>query len=156
MRLKIVPDVVSPGQVLALAPQASVRDAARLMATHNVAALLVAEGETLLGIVTERDVSARVVAAGLDPDTTPLERVMSPRPRSLAPDDSIAEALELMRRHSFRHLPVLDEAGQPIAMVSVRDLYAVVQRQLEHDILTRDAWIMGIADAWGDGLSDGG
>lgn len=156
MRPKIVPDVVSPGQVLALPPQASVRDAARLMAERNVAALLVADGDDLLGIVTERDVSARVVAAGLDPDSTKLERVMSPGPRSLAPDDSISEALELMRRHSFRHLPVLDEAGRPVAMVSVRDLYAVVQTQLEHDILTRDAWIMGIADAWGDGLSDGG
>lgn len=160
MRPKIVPDVVSPGDVLSLSPQASVREASRLMAANNVAALLVAEPGQVLGIVTERDVSARVVAAGLDPDTTPLAAVMSPRPRSLAPDDSIAEALELMRRHGFRHLPVLDEGGRPLAMVSVRDLYAVVQSQLEHDILTRDAWIMGVADAWGDGegegLSDGG
>lgn len=156
MRPKIVPDVVSPGDVLTLSPQSSVRDASRLMAANNVAALLVTEPGHLLGIVTERDVSARVVAAGLDPDATTLAQVMSPRPRSLAPDDSISEALELMRRHGFRHLPVLDEAGCPLAMVSVRDLYAVVQRQMEHDMLTRDAWIMGIADAWGDGLQDGG
>ncbi|MBX9635029.1 MAG: CBS domain-containing protein, partial [Magnetospirillum sp.] len=71
-------------------------------------------------------------------------------------DDSIAEALELMRRNGFRHLPVVDRQGHPMAMVSVRDLYAVIQRQLEHDILTRDAWILGVADAWGDGLTDGG
>ncbi|HTH16969.1 MAG TPA: CBS domain-containing protein [Magnetospirillum sp.] len=156
MRLKIVPDVVVPCDVLFLPPQACVREAARLMASHNVAALLVTEGDALLGIVTERDVSARVVAAGLDPDSTPLSAVMSPRPRSLAPDDSISEALELMRRHSFRHLPVLDEQGRPVAMVSVRDLYAVVQTQLERDILNRDAWILGVADAWGDGVEDGG
>ena len=81
---------------------------------------------------------------------------MTPEPRSLAPDDSISEALELMRRHSFRHLPVLDDAGRPVAMVSVRDLYAVVQTQLERDILNRDAWIMGVADAWGDAMADGG
>ena len=155
MRPKIVPDVVTPGQVLSLPPKATVREAAKLMAMRNIAALLVVEDDSLLGIVTERDVSARVVAAGLDPDTTPLSAVMTPEPRSLAPDDSISEALELMRRHSFRHLPVLD-GGHPVAMVSVRDLYAVVQSQLEHDILTRDAWIMGIADAWGDGVADGG
>ena len=155
MRPKIVPDVVTPGQVLSLPPKATVREAAKLMAVRNIAALLVVEADSLLGIVTERDVSARVVAAGLDPDTTPLSAVMTPEPRSLAPDDSISEALELMRRHSFRHLPVLD-GGHPVAMVSVRDLYAVVQSQLEHDILTRDAWIMGIADAWGDGVADGG
>lgn len=150
MRPKIVPDVVSPGHVLSLPPQASVRDAARMMAANNVAALLVVEHDQVLGIVTERDISARVVAAVLDPDVTPLQQVMSPRPRSLAPDDSIAEALELMRRHSFRHLPVLDGAGHPVAMVSVRDLYGVVQSQLERDILNRDAWILGVADAWGD------
>lgn len=156
MRPKIVPDVVPAGDVLSLPPDSTVRDAARLMAARNVAALLVAEHGHVLGIVTERDVSARVVAAGLDPDITPLKAVMSSKPRSLAPDDSISEALELMRRHSFRHLPVLDDAGHPIAMVSVRDLYAVVQTQLERDILNRDAWILGVADAWGDGLSDGG
>ncbi len=155
MRPKIVPDIVSPGEVLSLSPQSSVREAARLMASANVAALLVAEGDRMLGIVTERDVSARVVAAGLDPDATPLSRVMTPEPRSLAPDDSISEALELMRRHSFRHLPVVDDGGHAIAMVSVRDLYAVVQNQLENDIMTRDAWIMGVADAWGEGISDG-
>lgn len=156
MRPKIVPDVVSPGHVLSLPPAATVRDAARMMAASNVGALLVAQDEHLLGIVTERDVSARVVAAGIDPDTTPLSQVMSPEPRWLAPDDSITEALELMRRHSFRHLPVLDDAGRPVAMVSVRDLYAVVQTQLERDILNRDAWIMGVADAWGDAMTDGG
>ena len=122
MRPKIVPDVVSPGEVLSLSPQSSVREAARLMASANVAALLVADDGHMLGIVTERDVSARVVAAGLDPDATPLSRVMTPEPRSLAPDDSISEALELMRRHSFRHLPVVDDGGHAIAMVSVRDL----------------------------------
>jgi CBS domain-containing protein len=155
MRPKIVPDVVSAGEVLSLPPQASVRQAAKMMAAHNVAALLVADGDNVLGIVTERDISARVVAPGLDPDQTALQGVMSPRPRSLAPDDSISEALELMRRHSFRHLPVLDEQGHAVAMVSVRDLYAVVQNQLERDILNRDAWILGVADAWGDGVSDG-
>lgn len=156
MRPKIVPDVVSPSEVLALPPGASVRQAAKVMAESNVASLLVTEGGRLLGIVTERDVTARVVAAGLDPDGTMLSQVMTADPRALAPDDSIGEALELMRRYGFRHLPVLDDDGHPMAMVSVRDLYAVVQSQLEHDILNRDAWILGVADAWGDGLSDGG
>lgn len=156
MRPKIVPDVVSPSHVLSLAPAASVREAARMMAEYNVAALLVTDNEHLLGIITERDISARVVAAGLPPDTTPVHQVMTPEPRWLAPDDSISEALELMRRHSFRHLPVLDDHGRPVAMVSVRDLYAAVQTQLERDILNRDAWIMGVADAWGDGIEDGG
>ncbi len=154
MRPKIVPDVVQPCDILSLPPQASVREAARLMAENNVASVLVVENG-LMGIVTERDITARVVANGLDPETTSLARVMTPDPRALAPDDSISEALELMRVHGFRHLPVVD-AGRPIAMVSVRDLYSVVQSHLERDIMNRDAWILGIADAWGEGLGGTG
>lgn len=152
MRPKIIPDVVSTREVLALPPHASVRQAARLMAEHGIAALLVVgDGDALKGIITERDITARVVAPGLDPEATPLSEVMTADPFCLRADDSLSEALELMRVHGFRHLPVLDDRGKPLSMVSVRDLYAVVQRQLEHDILNRDAWIMGIADAWGDG-----
>lgn len=151
MRPKIVPDVVHAGKVLHLAPTAMAREAAKLMAVHKVGALLVMEADVMRGIVTERDISGRVVAPGLDPDATPVSAVMSPHPRWLCPDDSIGEALEMMRRHNIRHLPVLDDGGHPIAMVSVRDLYAKVQQQLESDILNRDAWILGIADAWGDG-----
>lgn len=151
MRAKIVPDVVPARDVLALSPDSTVRLAAQTMAAHNVAALLVNDRDGVKGIVTERDITARVVAEGLDPETTPLSVVMTPDPRCLRADDSLSEALELMRVHGFRHLPVLDAAGRPLSMVSVRDLYAEVQRQLEHDILNRDAWIMGVADAWGDG-----
>lgn len=151
MRPRIVPDVVPRGAVASVAPGASVRAAARLMAGHRVAALLVVEGEAVAGIVTEHDVTARLVAAGLDPDATPVSAIMSPNPHTLAPDDSVGEALELMRRRDIRHLPVV-EGGRPVAMVSVRDLYAAVQVQMEADILHRDAWILGLSDAWGDGL----
>lgn len=152
MRPKIVPDVVPARQVLALPPDASVRLAAQTMAEHRVAALLVSDDTGVRGIVTEHDVTIRVVAPGLDPEATPLSQVMTADPYCLRADDSVSEALELMRVHRFRHLPVLDSAGKPLSMVSVRDLYSQVQRQLEHDILNRDAWIMGIADAWGDGI----
>lgn len=159
MRPRIVPDVVAPREPVSLPPSASVAEAARLMADHRIAALLVGENGSMTGIFTERDVTVRVVAAGLDPAATPLSRVMTVDPVFLAPDDSVAEALALMRRNGFRHLPVLD-AGKPVAMVSVRDLYAAVQDQLETDILNRDAWIFGLGDAWNgggeDGLSDGG
>lgn len=149
MRAKIIPDVVERRDLLSVDPGASAREAARLMAEHHVAALLVIERRGLAGIVTERDVTVRVVAAGRDPDRTSVESIMTADPRTLAPDDSLPEALELMRLHGFRHLPVVED-GRPVAMVSVRDLHAAVQRQLEADLVNRDAWIMGLSDAWGD------
>lgn len=148
MRAKIIPDVVERREPLAVEPAATAREAARLMAERKVAALLVMERRALVGIVTERDVTVRVVAAGRDPDRTSVEAIMSPDPRTLAPDDSVPEALELMRLHGFRHLPVVED-GRPVAMVSVRDLHAAVQRQLETELVNRDAWIMGLSDAWG-------
>ncbi len=152
MRAKIIPDVVSPCHVLSLPPAATVRDAARLMADRHVAALLVQGAGVdgaLLGIVTERDVTVRVVAAGLDPDAATLNQVMTANPRTLTPDDSVFEALELMQTHGFRHLPVVDDDNLPVGMVSIRDLYKAVQSQLEREVQDRDAWIIGSADAWG-------
>lgn len=151
MRAKIVPDVVTRRDLLTVEPSATVREAARMMADHNVAALLVVERRALVGIVTERDITVGAVAAGRNPDATSVETIMTAEPRTLAPDDSVAEALELMRMHGFRHLPVVED-GRPVAMVSVRDLHAAVQKQLETDIVNRDAWIMGLSDAWGEGL----
>jgi CBS domain-containing protein len=146
MRAKIVPDVVERREVLTVTPDVTVRAAARLMAERRVAAVLVEDGGALTGIFTERDITVRVVAAGLDPAATTVGQVMSTGLTTLAVDDSPAEALALMRRHGLRHLPVI-EAGRAVAMVSVRDLYAAVQERLESDISERDAYIFGLGRA---------
>jgi len=84
----------------------------------------------------------RVVAPGLDPDATLVGQAMSSNPVTIGPRDSATEALELMRTHNFRHLPVVD-GGRAVGMVSVRDLYDAVKEQLEEDLQERDAYIFG-------------
>jgi CBS domain-containing protein len=101
-------------------PQTSVREAARLMAQQQVGALLVVEGQKLVGIFTERDALFRVVAPGLDPDSTLLTGVMTRDPKTVAPNKSFGHAMHLMHKHGFRHLPVI-ENGRPIGIVSARD-----------------------------------
>ncbi len=140
---RIVPDIIPSTQDLTLVPpDMTVRDAARLMRENTIAAVMIVDGQRLSGIMTERDIAARVVAQGRDPDTTAVSEVMTPDPDTLSPGDTAASALRMMRQHNYRHLPVVED-GRPVGMVSIRDLYAVVQSELETDLANRDAYIFG-------------
>ena len=103
------------------APQTmTVSEAAFTMKRHNIGALLVIDGSHLCGIFTERDALFRVIAAGRDPAATHLSDVMTPQPETIHPDSPFIDALRVMHRGKFRHLPVV-EFGRPLGMVSVRD-----------------------------------
>ncbi|HQR77784.1 MAG TPA: CBS domain-containing protein [Burkholderiaceae bacterium] len=114
-----VRQLIEPRKLLVAAPQATVREAANMMASRAVGAVLVVADSKLLGIFTERDVVFRVVARGLDPDATRLAAVMTPEPKTIAPDKAFGVAMALMHENGFRHLPVIDK-GVPIGVVSSR------------------------------------
>jgi CBS domain-containing protein len=101
-------------------PGTTVSQAAKLMASKNVGAILVVENEHLIGIFSERDVVFRVIAQGLDAKTTVLSEVMTADPKSLEPGKSYGHALLLMQENGFRHVPVV-ENGRPIGIVSSRN-----------------------------------
>lgn len=105
---------------LVVPPDATVSEAAKLMAKKNVGAILIVEDQLLVGIFTERDAVFRVIAQGRDAQTTPLRAVMTPDPESLDPSRSYGHALLLMQEHGFRHVPVV-ENGHPIGIVSSRN-----------------------------------
>jgi len=142
MKRRIVPDIVDQQELWTITPQTTVREAARLMTQRRIGAAMVLSEGRLVGIFSERDLTHRVVAPGLDPDATLVGQVMSSNPVTIGPRDSATEALELMRTHNFRHLPVVD-GGRAVGMVSVRDLYDAVKEQLEEDLQERDAYIFG-------------
>jgi len=98
----------------------TVSKAAKLMASKGVSAILVVEGEHLVGIFTERDAVGRVIARGRNPDTTPLDEVMTTTVQSVDPDKSFGFALLMMYENGFRHVPVV-ENGKPIGIVSSRN-----------------------------------
>jgi CBS domain-containing protein len=120
--MKLIVDLIPDQKFATIAPKATVREAARTMAERNIGAILVTEGARLVGIFSERDILGRVVAKDLDPDTTPVESVMTRNPDSLPPNANIRDAMRLMVAHDYRHVPVLD--GQRIlGVVSARDIY---------------------------------
>lgn len=114
-----VRDVMRRQKFLKAPPDATVIEAARLMAGKNVGAVLVIDGQTLVGIFTERDAVFRVMARGLDPHTTRLGDVMTAAPHTVDPDRPFGYALLIMHKNGFRHVPVV-EHGKPIGIVSSR------------------------------------
>ena len=115
-RIKTVMDRT---KVLTASPHTSVLDAAKLMEQKSVSAVLVVSEEKLVGIFTERDAVFRVIARGMDVQTTPLGEVMTPSPVAVTPEKSFGYALLLMHENGFRHVPVVVD-GVPVGIVSAR------------------------------------
>ena len=106
-----------------VALQTSLAQAAQVMRDLDTGDVLVADsGGALYGIVTDRDIVTRAVADGLDVTMTPVQAVITPSPVSVRPDDDASRAVALMRKHAIRRLPVVDEQGKVIGIVSLGDL----------------------------------
>jgi CBS domain-containing protein len=105
-----------------VSPQASVRDAAESMAEHDVGAVLVGDGGALAGILTDRDVILRVVVEGRDPNSVRVQEVMSSHLYTCREDDPVELAFQLMTEHQVRRLPVMDEEGALVGIVTLSDL----------------------------------
>ena len=114
-----VRNVMQRRSVLKVPPQTLVTKAAKLMAKKNVGAVMVIEDGRLVGIFTERDIAFRVVAQGLDAQTTRLAEVMTPAPDTVDPDKPFGYALLRMDEGGFRHLPVIKD-GNVVGIVSAR------------------------------------
>jgi CBS domain-containing protein len=112
--------VMERKKFLTTPPDSSVSKVAKLMASKNVGAVMVVEEERLVGIFTERDAVFRVIAKGLDANTTRVSDVMTAMPQTVDPDKSYGYALLMMHENGFRHVPVV-ENGKPIGIVSSRN-----------------------------------
>ena len=115
-----VRSVMEHKKLLTAPPETTVSSAARLMANRMVGAVMVVEDLKLVGIFTERDAVFRVLAHGLNPETTRLAEVMTPSPLTIGPDKSFGVALLMMYENGFRHVPVI-ENGELIGIVSARN-----------------------------------
>ena len=129
-------------QTLAVvSPKDTVFHALKLMADHNVGAVLVLDGEQLVGLLSERDYARKVVLQGKTSKDATVQDIMSDKVLYVGLERSIKECMAIMSEKHFRHLPVLDEAQQVVGIVSIGDLVKeticeqeFIIRQLEHYI----------------------
>jgi CBS domain-containing protein len=117
-----------PGPPHQVAPQQTVADAVALMRQEQVGCVLVCQNSRVEGIFTERDLMKRVLASG-KPLTTLVADCMTSHPIAVHPKDSIATAVRRMEEGGYRHLPVVDEAGVPLGVLSVK---RIVHYLVEH------------------------
>ena len=147
MHRSIVPDIIGGKQTLAtISADVTVRHAAQLMAERHIGAVLITADGRLEGIFTERDVLNKIVAPGRDPETVQGGEVMTRNPDTVSPDATALDTLIRMQTKGYRHVPVVDD-GELIGIVSVRDLFNAVKRELEEDIQEREAFIFGATAA---------
>jgi len=105
-----------------VAPDDTVFHALDLMARHNVGALLVLDGERLVGIFSERDYARKVILQGKSSKETPVRAIMSDRVAYVSPDTPLEQCMALMTEKHFRHLPVLEDDGSVAGIISIGDL----------------------------------
>lgn len=130
-----VREIMTDGGICQRAPTQSVREACCLMADARLSSVLVTERGRLLGIFTERDAFRRVFARALDPDATRLSDVMTKDPETIAPGDSVADAIRRMDEFGYSHLPVVED-DRVVGVLALRDLpvedLAAMHEELEY------------------------
>ena len=119
-------------RVWSIGPDDSVLDAIRKMADKQIGALLVMDGDALVGIFTERDYARNVFLKGKSSPTTPVRDVMSSPVIHARADETVEDAMTVMTRKRVRHLPVFDD--EMIGMVSIGDLVKTVIEEQKHTI----------------------
>jgi CBS domain-containing protein len=144
VRLLEEPVSVLPSRhALVLPGKATVTDAVRLMQKEHRGAVLITETGTersrVIGIFTERDVLFRIVDGGRNPATLPLEQVMTAVPDCVTEEATLADLLHMMSVGGFRHVPVVTDAGWPVAVVAVRDIVELLVSSFPQEILNRAA-----------------
>ena len=125
-------------EVYSIAPDAAVIDAIRLMAEKFIGALLVMDGNRLVGIVSERDYARKVVLQGHSSRETPVRDIMTSTVVAVSPDDSAERCMQLVTDQRIRHLPVM-AGDEVVGVVSIGDLVKAVieDQQLELEQLQR-------------------
>ena len=126
--------------IYTITPAALVFDAVKLMAEKNVGALIVIEGEKIVGLITERDYARKIVLMARSSKETPVGDIMTSQVMYVRPDQTSEECMALMTENRLRHLPVMDK-GKLAGVVSIGDLVKdviseqkFIIQQLEHYI----------------------
>ena len=138
MPTRTIADVVRGQRILTADGNLSVRVAAERMAAERVGSVMIVHGGRLAGIFTERDAMFRVLAARLDPETTPIADVMTANPQTITLDRPLSHAMHLMSEGGFRHVPVVVD-GRPVGMVSARDALGSELTAFEQEQQQREA-----------------
>ena len=125
---------LEPQPAVCVPESTPIREAIRLMLGRQIGAVLVERDGRAVGIFTERDVLRRVATTRID-QGHPVSELMTPNPECLGPDDGIAFALNRMILRGYRHIPIVDDSGAPLAVLSLREVVSFIVSLLPARVL---------------------
>ncbi|HWX00849.1 CBS domain-containing protein [Collimonas sp.] len=128
--------------VYTISPGAKVFDAIKMMSERSIGALLVTEGEVIVGIVTERDYARKMILKGRSSTDTSVRDIMTSSVMYVRPEDSNEQCMALMTENRLRHLPILDQ-GKLIGIISIGDLVKDIISEQQFIIQQLEHYIMG-------------
>lgn len=126
--------------VWSIGPEASVYDAIAKMAQEEVGALVVLEGESLVGVVSERDYARKVVLQGRSSRDTKVKDIMTTRVAYARPDQSVEDCMAMMTEKRIRHLPIMD-GDKLLGVISIGDLVKYIIEEQKHVIEQLEQYI---------------
>lgn len=116
-------------------PTSTIKQAVRVMNTHSIGSLMVHDGSGYVGIITERDVLTRVIDAGRNPESCHVSEAMTRHPVTVDEATTLGQAMGLMKKYRFRHLPVTRGSEREIyGVLSINDLIAWLVEGKESEI----------------------
>jgi CBS domain-containing protein len=142
--MKNVADLLKakPTRLIFVKPEDSVLDAIKVLAREDVGAATVMVGDRLVGIVSERDYTRKVILKGRSSDATRVEEIMTANVVCVSPRTRTRDCMALMTEKNIRHLPVVDE-GRVIGMVSIRDIVSDIIADQDFTIEQLEHYISG-------------
>jgi CBS domain-containing protein len=126
-----------------VSPHDAVLHALKVMADNDVGALLVLDGERLVGIFSERDYARKIILQGKASKDTLVSEIMSDKVLYVTPERTVSECMAIMSEKHFRHLPVLDNEQQVVGIVSIGDMVKETICEQEFIIRQLEQYIAG-------------
>ena len=130
------------GEVWTTGPHNTVYEAIGLMGEKNIGALVVVEGDEVIGVISERDYSRKVVLKGRTSKDTLVDEILARPAITVQSTDNIEKCMQLMTSQRIRHLPVVDD-GRLVGLISIGDLVSWVMHSQRHTILQLQGYITG-------------
>ena len=112
--------------IVTIAPEQNIPAACQLLDEHNIGCLLVEEHGKLCGILTDRDIALRVTGHGRNPEQTTVRQVMTGTPVQISVDSTLHELTARLHNHHVRRVPIVNETGRAIGIVTIDDLLALL------------------------------
>lgn len=129
-------------EIHTVSPDATVFDAIELMSHHGVGALLVMQDNRLVGVISERDYTRKVILMGRSSESTVVQEIMTSKVIYLSPDNNINECMALMNENHIRHLPIIDKS-EVVGVITIMDVIKNILSEKEFIIEQLEHYIAG-------------